>query len=38
MSPEDRMIVDAPEKKRKILEVVDKYTAIYRKGCTRPMP
>jgi multiple sugar transport system substrate-binding protein len=36
VSPAGRLIVDTPEKKRKLLEVVANYTAIYRGGCTPP--
>jgi multiple sugar transport system substrate-binding protein len=36
LNPDGRLILDNPEKRRKLVEVVDNYTAIYRKGCTPP--
>jgi multiple sugar transport system substrate-binding protein len=36
VNPEGRMIIDDPEKRRMLAEVADKYTAIYREGCTPP--
>jgi multiple sugar transport system substrate-binding protein len=34
VSPEGGMIIDDPQKKRKLIQVIDEYTAIYRRGCT----
>ena len=31
-----RLVVDDPEVRRRLIEAVDSYTAIYRKGCTPP--
>jgi multiple sugar transport system substrate-binding protein len=31
-----RLVIDDPEVRRKLIEVIDSYTAIYRKGCTPP--
>jgi multiple sugar transport system substrate-binding protein len=31
-----RLVIDDPEVRRKLIEAVDSYTAIYRKGCTPP--
>ncbi len=31
-----RLVIDDPEVRRKLIEAVDGYTAIYRKGCTPP--
>jgi multiple sugar transport system substrate-binding protein len=33
---EGRLVIDDPEIRRKLIEVVDSYTAFYRKGCTPP--
>ena len=31
-----RLVIDDPEVRRKLVEAIDSYTAIYRKGCTPP--
>jgi multiple sugar transport system substrate-binding protein len=31
-----RLVIDDPELRRRLIEAVDSYTAIYRKGCTPP--
>ena len=31
-----RLVIDDPEIRRRLIEAVDRYTAIYRKGCTPP--
>jgi multiple sugar transport system substrate-binding protein len=31
-----RLVIDDPEVRRKLITVIDSYTAIYRKGCTPP--
>ncbi len=31
-----RLVIDDPEVRRRLIEAVDSYTAIYRKGCTPP--
>jgi multiple sugar transport system substrate-binding protein len=33
---EGRLVIDDPEIRRKLIEVIDSYTAFYRKGCTPP--
>ena len=34
VSPDGRLVIDDLDKRRKLHEVVESYTAIYRKGCT----
>jgi multiple sugar transport system substrate-binding protein len=34
--PDGRLGIDDPEVRRKLVQVIDSYTAIYRKGCTPP--
>ena len=36
VSPDGRMVIDDLDKRRKLHEVIESYTAIYRKGCTPP--
>jgi multiple sugar transport system substrate-binding protein len=31
-----RLVIDSPEIRRKLIEVIDSYTAFYRRGCTPP--
>ena len=31
-----RLVIDDPEVRRRLIEAIDSYTAIYRKGCTPP--
>jgi multiple sugar transport system substrate-binding protein len=31
-----RLVIDDPEVRRKLIKVIDRYTTIYRKGCTPP--
>jgi multiple sugar transport system substrate-binding protein len=33
---EGRLVIDQPDVRQKLIEAVDRYTAIYRKGCTPP--
>jgi multiple sugar transport system substrate-binding protein len=33
---DDRLIIDDPEVQRRLIKVIDRYVAIYRKGCTPP--
>ena len=33
-----RLVIDDPEVRRRLIQAVDSYTAIYRKGCTPPIP
>ena len=34
VTPEGRLVVDNPKIRRNLIEAIDSYTAIYRKGCT----
>jgi multiple sugar transport system substrate-binding protein len=36
VTPDGRPVIDDPEIKRNLIEAIDSYTAIYRKGCTPP--
>ena len=36
MTRDGRLVIDDPEIRRKLIEVIDSYTAFYRKGCTPP--
>jgi ABC-type glycerol-3-phosphate transport system substrate-binding protein len=36
VSPDGRLVIDDPEVRRRLIKVIDSYTAIYRKGCTPP--
>ena len=31
-----RLVIDDPEVRRRLIEAIDAYTAVYRKGCTPP--
>ena len=33
---EGKFVIDDPEIRRRLIEAMDSYTAIYRKGCTPP--
>ena len=32
-----RLVIDDPEVRRRLIEAIDAYTAVYRKGCARPL-
>jgi multiple sugar transport system substrate-binding protein len=34
VTPDGRLVIDDPEIRRNLIEAIDSYTAIYRKGCT----
>ena len=34
---EGQLVIDQPEVRRRLIEAVDRYTAIYRRGCTPPI-
>jgi multiple sugar transport system substrate-binding protein len=36
VTPDGRFVIDDPEVRRRLIKVIDSYTAIYRKGCTPP--
>ena len=36
VTPDGRLVIDDPGIRRKLIEVMDSYTVIYRKGCTPP--
>jgi len=36
VTPDGRLVIDDPEVRRRLIKVIDRYTAIYRKGCTPP--
>ena len=36
VTDDGRLVIDDPEVRRRLIEAVDSYTAIYRKGCTPP--
>jgi multiple sugar transport system substrate-binding protein len=36
VTPDGRHVIDDPEIRRNLIEAIDSYTAIYRKGCTPP--
>jgi multiple sugar transport system substrate-binding protein len=36
VTQDGRLVIDDPEIRRKLAETIDRYTAIYRKGCTPP--
>jgi multiple sugar transport system substrate-binding protein len=36
VTPDGRLVIDEPEVRRRLIEVIDNYTAVYRKGCTPP--
>ena len=36
VSRDGRLVIDDPEVRRRLIEAVDAYTAVYRKGCTPP--
>ena len=36
VTPEGKLVIDDPEIRRKLVEALDSYTAVYRKGCTPP--
>jgi multiple sugar transport system substrate-binding protein len=36
VTPDGRLVVDDPEVRRRFIQAIDGYTAIYRKGCTPP--
>lgn len=36
LTSEGRLVIDDPQKKGRIIEVIENYTAIYRRGCTPP--
>ena len=36
MTRDGRLVIDDPEVRRKLIKAVDRYTQIYRKGCTPP--
>jgi multiple sugar transport system substrate-binding protein len=36
VTQDGRLVIDEPEIRRKLVEAMDSYTAIYRKGCTPP--
>jgi multiple sugar transport system substrate-binding protein len=36
VTPDGRLVIDDPAVRRKLIEAIDAYTAVYRKGCTPP--
>jgi multiple sugar transport system substrate-binding protein len=36
VTPDGRLVIDDPEIRQRLIEAVESYTAIYRKGCTPP--
>jgi multiple sugar transport system substrate-binding protein len=36
VTPDGRLVIDDPEVRRRLIEAIDSYTAVYRKGCTPP--
>ena len=36
VTPDGRLVIDDPEVRRRLIEVIDRYTAVYRQGCTPP--
>jgi multiple sugar transport system substrate-binding protein len=36
VTPDGKLVIDDPEVRRRLIEVIDSYTAVYRKGCTPP--
>jgi len=36
VTPDGRLVIDDPEIRRRLIEVIESYTAMYRKGCTPP--
>jgi multiple sugar transport system substrate-binding protein len=36
VAPDGRLVIDDPEIRRRLVEAIDSYTAIYRKGCIPP--
>jgi multiple sugar transport system substrate-binding protein len=36
VTSDGHLVIDDPEVRRKLIEVIDRYTAMYRKGCTPP--
>jgi multiple sugar transport system substrate-binding protein len=36
VTPDARLVIDDPEVRRRLIEAIDAYTAVYRKGCTPP--
>jgi multiple sugar transport system substrate-binding protein len=36
VTPNGRLVLDDPEIRRKLVEAIDRYTSIYRQGCTPP--
>jgi multiple sugar transport system substrate-binding protein len=36
VTPDGRLVIDDPDIRQKLIEAVDGYTAVYRKGCTPP--
>jgi multiple sugar transport system substrate-binding protein len=36
VSRDGRLVIDDPEVRRRLIEAIDAYTAVYRKGCTPP--
>jgi multiple sugar transport system substrate-binding protein len=36
VTPDGRLVIDDPKVRKGIVKAIDSYTAIYRKGCTRP--
>jgi multiple sugar transport system substrate-binding protein len=37
VTPDGQLVIDDPEIRRNLIEAIDNYTAIYRKGCTPPV-
>jgi multiple sugar transport system substrate-binding protein len=36
VTPDGRLVIDEPEVRRRLIEVIESYTAMYHKGCTPP--
>ena len=36
VTPDGRLVIDDPEIRRRLIKAIDRYTTIYRKGCTPP--
>jgi multiple sugar transport system substrate-binding protein len=36
VTPDGRLVIDDPEVRRRLIQALDAYTVIYRKGCTPP--
>jgi multiple sugar transport system substrate-binding protein len=36
VTPDGRLVIDDPDVRRRLVQAIDAYTAVYRKGCSPP--